>query len=229
MVAAAVIIEHEAHWLHAGDCRVYHLRGKNILSRTRDDSVVQVLFERGDITEEEMGNHPDQNRLLQSLGGKEAPRPQQGSATLQAGDRILLCSDGLWEFLSKKEIGLLGRPGRIPLEKQLEQAVSKSVLRAGKKADNTSAAVFLLEPAEEAGLRESERPVRASKKVLLLIVAWVLFGLAVAIVLALLFDEGQEIGRSENGPLQDKLEVRSWARSHPLACGKARGVVASKP
>ncbi len=60
VVVAAVVKEHVAYWVHAGDCRLYHLRGSEILKRTRDDSVVQVLYERGDIAEEEMGSHLDQ-------------------------------------------------------------------------------------------------------------------------------------------------------------------------
>ena len=110
-----------------------------ILKRTRDDSVVEVLFERGDITEEEMGSHPDQNRLLQSLGGKEAPTPREDSATMLAGDRLLLCTDGLWEYLKKEEIAVMGQTSS--LESEIKSAVQKSVARAGDSADNTSAAV----------------------------------------------------------------------------------------
>lgn len=59
------------HWVHAGIAACSASAGK-LVERTRDDSVVQVLFERGEITEEQMGTHPDQSRLLQSLGGEEA-------------------------------------------------------------------------------------------------------------------------------------------------------------
>jgi serine/threonine protein phosphatase PrpC len=80
-VAVALLVQGtRADWVHAGDCRLYHFRAGKLLTRTRDDSVVQVLFENGEITEEEMGTHEDQNRLLQAIGGGEPPKPRHGSA-----------------------------------------------------------------------------------------------------------------------------------------------------
>lgn len=127
-----------AAWAHAGDCRLYHIRNQDILSRTRDDSVVQVLFEQGAISEAEMGSHEDQNRLLQALGGDDAPKPRLGGAEIELGDVLLLCSDGFWENLEPSEITQLAAnpPGRWG--KALEAAVQLAVQRGGQKADNTS-------------------------------------------------------------------------------------------
>ena len=131
------------HWVHAGDCRLLRFRGGKLVERTRDDSVVQVLFERGEITEEQMGTHPDQSRLLQSLGGKEAPSPQPGNAEVEAGDGLILCSDGFWEHLKQAELEkLIGTP---PEKRQeaLDQAVAEAVRRGGAKADNTTAMMIV--------------------------------------------------------------------------------------
>jgi serine/threonine protein phosphatase PrpC len=138
-VAVALIAKgNRADWAHAGDCRLYHIRNGEIQSRTRDDSVVQVLFEQGTITEAEMGTHEDQNRLLQALGGDDPPKARLGGAEIQPGDVLLLCSDGFWENLEPQEITQLAG---IPLkrrQKALEKAVHLAVERGGQKADNTS-------------------------------------------------------------------------------------------
>ena len=131
------------HWVHAGDCRLLRFRGGKLVERTRDDSVVQVLFERGEITEEQMGTHPDQSRLLQSLGGEEAPSPRPGKAEVAAGDGLILCSDGFWEHLTQAELEkLIGKPPAKRRE-ALDQAVAEAVRRGGVKADNTTALMIV--------------------------------------------------------------------------------------
>lgn len=143
-VAVACLTDgHSAHWVHAGDSRLIHFRDGKLLSRTRDDSVVQVLFERGDITEEEMGTHPDQGRLLQSLGGEEPPKPRLGSAELEPGDSLLLCTDGFWEHLSTGELEALSQTPPRRMQAALDAAVAKAVQRAEPKADNTTATIII--------------------------------------------------------------------------------------
>lgn len=129
-------------WVHAGDCRLLRFHRGQLVERTRDDSVVQVLFERGDITEEEMGTHPDQSRLLQSLGGEEPPTPRRGSADLGEGDVLILCSDGFWEHLRTEELEKLASAPSAKRQPALDRAVALAVNRGGTKADNTTAVVI---------------------------------------------------------------------------------------
>jgi serine/threonine protein phosphatase PrpC len=138
-VAVALLVQgNRADWVHAGDCRLYHFRQGKLLTRTRDDSVVQVLFEKGEIAEEEMGTHEDQNRLLQAIGGSEPPRPRRGSANLELKDVLLLCSDGFWERLKLKELeGLVATPQKIRA-KMLEKTLQLALKRGGGKSDNAS-------------------------------------------------------------------------------------------
>jgi serine/threonine protein phosphatase PrpC len=142
-VAVALLVQKgRAEWVHAGDCRLYHFRQGRLLSRTRDDSVVQVLFERGEIAEEDMGTHEDQNRLLQAIGGSEPPRPRLGSADLEPDDVLLLCSDGFWEHLKPEEIARLTTTPRHLRKKSLSKALRIAVDRGGAKADNASVMVI---------------------------------------------------------------------------------------
>ncbi len=130
-----------AHWAHIGDSRLYRLQGGEIRERTKDHSMVEVLFQQGEVAEEEMGTHPDQGRLLRALGGEEEPRVSLGSAVFGAGDAFLLCSDGFWERTKRKEIEGLFAGGIT--QKRLDAAVRTAVERNGPKGDNVSAfAVF---------------------------------------------------------------------------------------
>jgi len=146
-----------AHWVHAGDCRLLRFRDGKLVERTRDDSVVQVLFERGDITEEEMGKHPDQSRLLQSLGGEEPPSPRPGSAEMMGGDVLILCSDGFWEHLKREELEQLGSEPPMRRQRALDQAVADAVRRGGPKADNTTAVMIAFGESKGGGFRPGIR------------------------------------------------------------------------
>lgn len=138
-VAVALMVHgNRADWVHAGDCRLYHFRQGKLLSRTRDDSVVQVLFEKGEITEEEMGTHEDQNRLLQAIGGSEPPRPRRGVADIEPEDVLILCSDGFWERLKPEEIAELVTTPQNLRSVALEKALQLAVDRGAAKADNGS-------------------------------------------------------------------------------------------
>lgn len=152
VVVACLTDGRSAHWVHAGDCRLLRFHHGKLVERTRDDSVVQVLFERGDISEEEMGTHPDQSRLLQSLGGEDAPSPRMGNAAFEAGDVLILCSDGFWEHLKTTELEKLAATPPAKRQQALDFAVNETVRRAGAKADNTTAIMISSDGNARSGL-----------------------------------------------------------------------------
>ncbi|MGB5062465.1 MAG: protein phosphatase 2C domain-containing protein, partial [Candidatus Competibacter sp.] len=92
-----------AHWLNIGDSRLYHFHRGRRLMRTRDHSAVQLLMDMGEIDESQMATHPAQNRIYRCLGGEEHPRPDKGRLTVQSGDLLVLCSDGVWEHIAETE------------------------------------------------------------------------------------------------------------------------------
>jgi serine/threonine protein phosphatase PrpC len=155
VVVACLTDGETAHWVHAGDCRLLRFHDGKLVERTRDDSVVQVLFERGEITEEEMGTHPDQSRLLQSLGGEDPPSPRLGSAEMEEGDVLILCSDGFWEHLKQAELEKLSATPSAKRQQALDQAVAEAVRRAGAKADNTTAVIISCEGEEKTRVHPS--------------------------------------------------------------------------
>ncbi|GAB3674594.1 PP2C family protein-serine/threonine phosphatase [Saccharopolyspora tripterygii] len=80
--------------VHIGDSRAYLVRDGELTQITHDDTFVQSLIDEGRITEEEAANHPQRSLLLHALTGHEV-EPSLAIREARAGDRYLLCSDGL--------------------------------------------------------------------------------------------------------------------------------------
>jgi len=138
-LVALYIQGQRADWVHVGDSRLYWFSKTELKRRTRDHSVVQLLADRGKISESEMGNHTDQGRLLQSLGGDDLGEPDYDFATIESDDLFLLCSDGFWENLAQDEILVIASAGIEERQRILTELSAQSVTRAGAKADNLSA------------------------------------------------------------------------------------------
>ena len=81
--------------VHVGDTRAYLLRAGELFQITHDHSVVQALIDAGQITPEEAESHPQRSLLLRAIAGDSATDPDVSLHDAQAGDRYLLCSDGL--------------------------------------------------------------------------------------------------------------------------------------
>ncbi len=94
---ALLIGPHNVGWVaNVGDSRAYRLRGERFERITEDHSWVFEEVRRGRITADEAREHPLKNVLLQSIGSGPNLEVSTSAIELQAGDRFLLCSDGLW-------------------------------------------------------------------------------------------------------------------------------------
>lgn len=85
---------------HIGDSRAYLLRGGELVKVTNDHTYVQSLVDAGRITAEEAENHPQRNVVMRVLTGEHGDEPDLSVREGRAGDRWLLCSDGLSGFVS---------------------------------------------------------------------------------------------------------------------------------
>jgi len=94
----------ELLWAHVGDSRIYLLHEGRIRQITRDHSLVYDLVEEGTLTAEEARNHPQRNLLTRAVGADEALVVDTGKEPLAAGDKILLCTDGLSAVVQENEI-----------------------------------------------------------------------------------------------------------------------------
>jgi PPM family protein phosphatase len=80
---------------HIGDSRAYLLRNGQFYQITHDHTLVQSLVDEGKITEDDVATHPHRSLLLRALDGRTMAEPDLSTHETMAGDRYLLCSDGL--------------------------------------------------------------------------------------------------------------------------------------
>jgi serine/threonine protein phosphatase PrpC len=131
--------------IHAGDSRVYHFRGAEMMSRTIDHSFVQRLVDEGQLTDEEANTHPQSNLLTGCLGTTQDPPLTVGHVDrLEIGDCVMACSDGLWHYFTPKELGAIVHA--LPPREASEMLVSKARQRARGGGDNLSLALVRVDP-----------------------------------------------------------------------------------
>jgi serine/threonine protein phosphatase PrpC len=145
-VAAFIVMpSREAHIVHAGDSRVYHFRGPDMVSRTFDHSYVQRLVNEGQLSEEEANSHPQSNLLTGCLGTvQDPPITIQQVDHLEIGDTLLACSDGLWHYFTPRELGAIVHA--LPPREASEMLVNKARQRARGGGDNLSLALVRVDP-----------------------------------------------------------------------------------
>ncbi len=142
--AVCLVQETGAFWAHVGDSRVYQLRASQVVERTRDHSHVEVLLREGLITEAEVHGHPMRNYVECCLGG-DAALPEMSISTrrrLQAGDVLLLCTDGLWANLKDQDFVRFAQSGAPSLREALTELGTQAVAASAPYSDNTSAAAL---------------------------------------------------------------------------------------
>jgi PPM family protein phosphatase len=101
--------------VHIGDSRAYQLRDGMLTQITKDDTFVQSLIDEGRITEEEAHTHPQRSLLLRAITGQDVD-PSLTIREARAGDRYLLCSDGLSGVVSDETLAETLQAFRDPRE-----------------------------------------------------------------------------------------------------------------
>jgi protein phosphatase len=114
--------------IHVGDSRCYLLRDGQYAQITKDDSYVQMLVDEGRITPEEATNHPQRSLITRALQGEDV-EPEFSVREAHAGDRYLVCSDGLHGFVSDETISETIRS--IPDTQECVDRLIQLALRAG--------------------------------------------------------------------------------------------------
>ena len=133
-IAGILCKEHNITVFHIGDSRVYRFRDGFIKQLTKDHSLVEMLYETGQISYEEKRTHPQRNVILRALGQKNAQvelldLPNKS----ELDDFFLICSDGLTEYVTEDELeNVLEKP--LELDLLAKELVQLAIDRGG--ADN---------------------------------------------------------------------------------------------
>lgn len=125
---------------NVGDSRAYYLEDGAMRQVTKDHTVVNMLLEKGQITEEEIKTHPQRHMLVKAVGVERTVCPDFFCVERAEHQpfRLLLCSDGLSSFCSDEEIQeILGAD--LSAEEMTQQFVDKALQKGGR--DNISVAV----------------------------------------------------------------------------------------
>jgi serine/threonine protein phosphatase PrpC len=129
---------------HAGDSRVYHFRGPQLMTRTADHSFVQRLIEEGRLSDDQALTHPQANLLTGCLGtAQDPPLALTHIDRLEFGDALLACSDGLWHYFTPKELGATLHA--LPPREASQMLVNKARQRARGGGDNLSLAIVRID------------------------------------------------------------------------------------
>ncbi len=145
----ACLIQHDtAFWAHCGDSRLYWMRDGQLLLRTRDHSRLETLIAQGAIDPSQRDTHPDRNKLFNCLGAPNLPIVEMSRrVNLQAGDVMLLCSDGLWSVLP--EHVLIQHLHERTIVRAVPDLLNKAAAIAGKSADNLTALAMMWEGGDD--------------------------------------------------------------------------------
>lgn len=112
---------------HVGDCRIYLMRGDGLRTVTRDQTELAQLLAEGILTKQRAKNYRRANVLTSALGSSTTYEFAAGHFEINRGDRIVLCSDGVYKSLSKRDLVALSLESKnaIDLCKKMEERFIK--------------------------------------------------------------------------------------------------------
>ena len=146
-VVACVLQGDSAYWAHCGDSRLYLVRGGKLIARTRDHSYSELQQSLNSLMPT---NGPfNRNLLFTCLGSPGKPLiDSSGPFVLQGADRLLLCSDGLWDTVSDDTI--TEQLSSRSIGEAVPELVEQALRHGGPTCDNVSVMALEWEGAEEA-------------------------------------------------------------------------------
>lgn len=152
-LTALMTLGSRAALAHLGDSRAYLLRGDLLAQLTEDHSVLARL----QAIDHPLLNDPDvfvpRNMLYRSLGQEDDPNPDLIPVTLAVGDRILICSDGLWDEIDADALAQTLATAATP-QQCAEQLVALANSTGGHD-NSTALVVFVYSAAEDSARREN--------------------------------------------------------------------------
>lgn len=148
-LVACILQGNAAYWAHCGDSRLYLVRGDKLIARTRDHSYSELQEALG--RSPAAGEHFNRNVLFTCLGSPGKPMVDTtGPMLMQDGDRLLLCSDGLWGTVSDEVI--TEHLVKLPIADAVPELVERALRNGGPRCDNVTVLAVEWEAGEDAGM-----------------------------------------------------------------------------
>ena len=148
-LVAGLIQDGELHWAHCGDSRLYVVREGALLTRTRDLSYIEAQASAGASIE-----GVNRNVLFTCLGSTVRPMfDVAGPLKLREGDRLMLCSDGLWGSVEDEDI--VSVLSAVPVADAVPALVEQALLTAGEHSDNVTVIALEWETPSESAFQPS--------------------------------------------------------------------------
>nr|WP_316640239.1 PP2C family serine/threonine-protein phosphatase [uncultured Roseateles sp.] len=145
-LVACILQGNAAYWAHCGDSRLYLVRGDKLIARTRDHSYSELQEALG--RSPAAGEHFNRNVLFTCLGSPGKPMVDTtGPMLLQDGDRLLLCSDGLWGTVSDEVI--TEQLVKLPIADAVPELVERALRNGGPRCDNVTVLAVEWEAGED--------------------------------------------------------------------------------
>lgn len=138
-VVLVVAFYDKIHVAHVGDSRAYLISQNNIKQLTTDHSVVQEMINEGEITNEEAKCHPNKNIITRALGISKNVDIDYSVETKKSGDSIIICSDGLTNYLNQDEIWRF-----VKHKMSNSQLVEELISTANERGGNDNITVVIL-------------------------------------------------------------------------------------
>lgn len=149
-LVAALLVGTQAYIANVGDSRAYVLSTYGIRQVTKDHSLVQALLDSDKIRGAEIRTHPQRNLITRNMGDKLEVQVDLFSVTLEAGQYLLLCCDGLWEMVEDDEIHRIVLHARDPQE-ACRELINTANANGGD--DNITCVIVYVENAHESAKR----------------------------------------------------------------------------
>ena len=194
---------------HVGDSRAYLMRGGDMNPITEDHSLVAELVRSGDLTRDQAAEHPQKNLITRALGADEEVDVDTAILPIEAGDRILLCSDGLSDMVSEAGISEILADSPDDPERAARVLLSAALDAGGN--DNISIVVVDVKerPARETDARDE--PERRSS------------GISELLAAEPSLKDARTPSRGKAAPSRPRRPTRAARRKRPSRLRKALG------
>lgn len=140
-IVASTIIDQRMYTANVGDSRLYVVNGQGITQITRDHSLVEEMVRLGEMDKADAKYHPDKNIITRAIGVMPEVSVDFFETTLEAGDIVLMCTDGLTNMVDDEDIKRI-----VLAQRDMVERAEKLVEAANENGGRDNITVVLIEP-----------------------------------------------------------------------------------